>query len=465
MKYSFRTKVIAVFLLLVVTCMMGLNFFSSVFLRYIFIYDSRKAMISYAEEIEADMNSGSQNITSILDAMNDSYGITASVVDDGGNVFFSHRHFIDEKMQASYIGWIASYKTEKEKSSNTNYRFQQPKDNGGVVEKLIFTYETENGIYVLMTKEIKGIDQDIRVISNLLFIMSVIIVAIGTAVWCVGTRPFTRQIEKMSRITDNMAKLNFEEKINYSSSDEIGVLSKSIDRMSDELKSSIENLKADLETRKRTLRDLSHEIKTPITTIRGYTENIQYFCEDNEKVQKYCKIMLSECDEINSLINEMLMMSLLESDEYIQQTEEIETSRLSHELKIRIESEFALQNISVEFENAVLCCNSVLIERAVLNFVSNAVKYGAKDTPIEVRGKKNGDRYIFSVTNEGVEISEEERNRIWEAFYKSDKSRKRGDGHGIGLSIVNRIASTHSGGVDLKSENGKNTFIIWIPGN
>ncbi len=465
MRHSFRTKVVALFLVSVLGCMLFLNFFSSVALRYIFIYDSEKAMIAYAEEMENDMNSGSRNITSILGSMNESYGITASAVDEDGNVFFSYRHFIDSKIQASYIGWIAAYKAEEESLNGLNYRFQQSKDKSGDVEKIIFTYKTNLGIYILMTKEIKGIDQDIRVISALLSMMSIIIVLIGTVVWSAATRPFTRQIEKMSRITDNMAKLNFEEKTDYSSSDEIGMLSKSIDSMSEELKLSIQNLKEDLEKRKCTLRDLSHEIKTPVTTIRGYTENIQYFCEGNEKVQKYCRIMISECDEINAIINEMLMMSLLESDEYLRQSENVDASLLSHELKIRTDSEFAEENILVELESEKLFCNKMLIERALLNFVSNAVKYGTKGTEIKVKGESIEGRYVFSVTNEGSEIKEEDRKLIWDDFYKTDKSRKRGEGHGIGLSIVSRIASTHGGGVDLKSENGKNTFIMWIPIN
>jgi signal transduction histidine kinase len=233
--------------------------------------------------------------------------------------------------------------------------------------------------------------------------------------------------------------------------------------MSDELKESIENLKEDLEKRKCTLRDLAHEIKTPITTIRGYTESIEYFCKDNEKVQRYCNIMLDECDEVTALINEMLMMSLLESDEYIQQSENISISRLQHELMIRIENEFADAGIKADFEAAELFCNADLIERALLNFVSNAVKYGEKDKEIILTGKNEKDRYVFSVSNYGAEINGEEQRKIWEAFYKNDKSRKRGGGHGLGLSIVSRIAKSHGGDVDLRSEEGKNTFIMWIP--
>lgn len=463
MKKSLRTKVIAVFLVSVVMCMLLLNLLCGVFLRYIFIYDTRKAMVSYSAQIEKDMENGSRNMEEILRGLNDSYAVTASAVDREANVFFSHRHLIDDEVRQSYKKWMALYEIKKHAKSDTEYYFQQEKDDEGSVDKLIFVTKTKQDVFLIMTKEIVGIDQDIRVVTMLFSAMSIIIAAIGTVVWSIATRPFTTQIEKMSRITNKMAKLNFEEKINYSSSDEVGILAKSIDSMSDELKESIENLKEDLEKRKCTLRDLAHEIKTPITTIRGYTESIEYFCADNEKVQKYCNIMLDECDEVTALINEMLMMSLLESDEYIQQSEEIVASRLLHELMIRVGNEFAEEEIKAEFESAELLCNADLIERALLNFISNAVKYGEKGREIILQGKNEKDRYVFSVTNYGPAISDDEQRKIWEAFYKNDKSRKRGGGHGLGLSIVSRIAKSHGGDVDLKSEEGKNTFVMWIP--
>ncbi len=463
MKKSLRTKVIAVFLVSVVMCMLFLNLLCGVFLRYIFIYDTRNAMVSYSEQIEADMENGSRNMASILRGLNDSYAVTASAVDREANVFFSHRHLIDDEIKQSYKKWMALYEIKKHTNSNTEYFFQQEKDEEGSVDKLIFVTKTKQDVFLIMTKEIKGIDQDIRVVSILFSAMSIIIAAIGTVVWSIATRPFTTQIEKMSRITGKMAKLNFEEKINYSSEDEVGILAKSIDSMSEELKESIENLKEDLQKRKCTLRDLAHEIKTPVTTIRGYTESIEYFCQEDERVQKYCKIMLEECDEVTALINEMLTMSLLESDEYIQQSEKISTSRLLHELMIRVGNEFADAKVKAELQPAELYCNADLVERALLNFISNAVKYGEKDKEIILTGKNEKDRYVFSVSNYGAEINGEEQRKIWEAFYKNDKSRKRGGGHGLGLSIVSRIAKSHGGDVDLKSEEGINTFIMWIP--
>ena len=98
MKKSLRTKVIAVFLVSVVMCMLLLNLLCGFCLRYIFIYDTRKAMVSYSEMIENDMQNGSRNMVSILRGLNDSYAVTASAVDRDANVFLSHRHLIDDEV-------------------------------------------------------------------------------------------------------------------------------------------------------------------------------------------------------------------------------------------------------------------------------------------------------------------------------------------------------------------------------
>ena len=96
MKKSFRTKLIAIFLVSVLLCMLFLDLMCGVFLKQIFIYDTKKAMVNYSQQIENEMENGSRNMDSLLRGINDSYGITASAVDGEANVFFSYRHFIDE---------------------------------------------------------------------------------------------------------------------------------------------------------------------------------------------------------------------------------------------------------------------------------------------------------------------------------------------------------------------------------
>ncbi|MBO7318697.1 MAG: GHKL domain-containing protein, partial [Clostridia bacterium] len=127
------------------------------------------------------------------------------------------------------------------------------------------------------------------------------------------------------------------------------------------------------------------------------------------------------------------------------------------------EIEFTGENIVIDMYPADICADYNMIERAVYNYITNAMKHKAEDTDVVLRGYKEDDCYVFAVTNEGKEITPEEKDLIWDVFYKRDESRNRGaGGHGIGLAIVKRIAHLHSGSVDLISEDGKNTFYIKI---
>ena len=197
--------------------------------------------------------------------------------------------------------------------------------------------------------------------------------------------------------------------------------------------------------------------------ISGYVENIQILVPDNEKIQKYCNIMIEECDVINTLVQEMLYMSKLESDTFECNKSEFSTEKLAESLMLRTENAFSMENIVFDVENAQINADINLMKRALLNYITNAVKHSSTEGTVEVRGYTEGEYYVFAVSNPGNKISDEEKELIWDVFYKSDQARTRnGGGHGVGLAIVKRIADLHGGKVDLTSENGKNTFYIKI---
>lgn len=458
MKYTFRTKVIAYFLIGLVLFTMALSLTCSAFLREIFISDSKRKMIDYSQSISR-IYTDTENCKTLIHDIEFSYNIKTYISDYEGNIISEYNVSFLEYNSERFKLWIDDYRRYKD---DDNYYISNEVDVSDGMNRIVFVSQIGESHYIIMTKAIKGIDQDIYLANTFIIISSVILAVFGTLVWSLTTKPFTREIEKMSRITENMAKLDFSEKINYVSKDEIGVLARSVNSLSDSLDKSISDLHDDIEKRKQILRDLSHEIKTPITTIRGYTENIEYLTSDNERIRKYCSIMVEECDEINKLINEMLMMSKLESDDFYEIEDSISTEYFREFVMSRSANSFENIKLYVDFEKQELLCNRSLIEKSLLNMIENAHKYGISGQTITLKGYSDNGFYFFSVTNEGNEISEFDKKRIWDAFYKSDKSRNRNNSHGVGLSIVNAVANIHGGGVDLKSEAGLNTFIFYI---
>jgi signal transduction histidine kinase len=175
--------------------------------------------------------------------------------------------------------------------------------------------------------------------------------------------------------------------------------------------------------------------------------------------------MIEECDVINNLVQELLYMSKLEADIECKM-EKFHVNELKDNILSRMENEFSGENITVDMYPAEIVADINLMKRALMNFITNAIKHHNKDSEIQVRGYIEGEHYVFAVTNEGKEITDEQKELIWDVFYKNDEARSRSaGGHGIGLAIVKRIAELHGGEVDLTSESGKNTFCIKIKHN
>ncbi len=461
MTKSLRFKVLAVFLAGIILSMFVLTFFSNVFLRPVFIQNSKNTMKNYAKKIETCLYETPKKVEPLLEEINVSYGITTHIVNEEGIVIYSYTKLrINKNLSEKYKKWIKYY---DEKLDDNTYYFKNHTDESDMIKKIIYVSKASDGNYIVMNKAIKGIEQDIVIVSLFILIMGFTVAVVGTAVWGIFTRTFTDNIKKMSRITRKMSELDFSEKISLSTDDEIGVLASSIDVLSDELKSSIEGLREDVERQKRLLRDISHEFKTPVTTIKGYIENIEALTLKDETLQKYCKIASEECDVIDSLIGEILEMSRLESQSYVCDMELVKLASIEKYIDGKLSAEFREHHFELSLENAEIMCNPVLVSRAVMNYVKNAVKYGDEDSLIEIKGYTQDGCYVFAVANKGKEISDQEKENIWDLFYKNDKSRRRNESHGIGLSMVRQIAILHKGTVNLERENGKNVFSFTVP--
>lgn len=463
MRKRFRLKVISAFTVGILLCVAMLITGCKFMLRPIFIYDTKNSMESYGRLVIDAYEGGSATVRRLLNMLDSSHDIESALVTKDLEVLINSG---GEIYPASYKitqleKWFSDYESLKTSDEAYCAEIVDETDN---LARIVYIEPIDGDTFLCMNKVIRGIDQEVRIATYVIAAMGLLIAIMGALLWSVLTKPFTKQMEKMSAVTKKMAQLNFDEKIDYKSEDEIGQLAKSIDEMSDELKKSVNKLQQDVERRKRLIRDISHELKTPVTTIRGYTENIQILSSDNQRINRYCDIMIEECEVIDSLVSEMLHMSKLEDEGYECRMEIIDTKELENKIKARFKNEFGDKDINVEFEKATLCANETLTERAVFNYVSNAVKYRTPDTPVSAKGYCEKDMYTFAVSNYGNEISPEDRELMWDVFYKTDKSRNRETkGHGIGLTMVKQIAALHGGQVAVESEKGINTFIIRFP--
>ncbi len=463
MKKSLRLKVVLAFTVGILLCVAVLITGFRSMLRPIFIHDTKYSMENYAQLVIDAYMGGSTNVKRTMDMIDSSHDIQSALITQNCEVLLNSGEVIyPSSYKMTQLGeWFDMYSAEKEKDGIFSGEITDKTDN---LARVVYIEKIDETTFICMSKVVRGIDQEVRIATYVITAMGIIIILMGALIWGVLTRPFTKQMEKMSKVTKKMSQLQFDEKLCYNRKDEIGQLADSIDEMSDELKKSIDKLQKDVERRKRLIRDISHELKTPVTTIRGYTENIEIVVGDNEKIKRYCSIMLEECDVIESLLGELLYMSKLEDEGYECRMEIIDTANLENKLRARIRNEFGDSDIDISFQKEVICANEILVERAVYNYISNAIKYRIPYTAVKVKGYSENDYYTFAVSNCGKEISPADREQLWDVFYKSDKSRTRSvKGHGIGLTMVKQIASLHGGNVAIESEEGINTFIIRFP--
>lgn len=211
------------------------------------------------------------------------------------------------------------------------------------------------------------------------------------------------------------------------------------------------------------VRDASHELKTPLTIIKGFIETI----ENEVKSKNYIEIIKRNLDRMINIINDLLTLSKLEDKREIEITKFDFRKSLENIITIfekKIEEKGLNLYINIESNDTEIYGDQFKIEQVLINLIENAINYTDSGF-IRISFKKEKDIVIFEVEDSGVGIPKEEIGRIFERFYVVDKSRSRkSGGTGLGLSIVKHIVNLHNGKIEVESELGKGTkFRITIP--
>ena len=225
--------------------------------------------------------------------------------------------------------------------------------------------------------------------------------------------------------------------------------------------------------RKDFVANVSHEIKTPLTAIKGFVETLINDAEENpENRARFLGIIMKHVDRLNAILEDLLVLARLEQK---QDTRTIifETTHLREIVETAlqvVQTNAGAKDITVSVdvdERLTACIDVHLIEQALVNLIDNAVKYSPEGTTVTVSARLNDEEGLtINVRDHGPGIPAKHLQRIFERFYRVDKARSRKlGGTGLGLSIVKHIASVHGGHVSVESEPGKGTtFSIHLPG-
>ena len=232
--------------------------------------------------------------------------------------------------------------------------------------------------------------------------------------------------------------------------------------MEEKQDNAMADMLTELSRRENLIRNLAHEIRTPVTVIKGYAESLAVLYPENKKIHNYTATIVEECDRLNEMSKNMLALCHIRGGADSYEKKEVAAQDLFEEFQARIRNSIPYRDIKLRCDPADLNVNVFLIERAVYNLIANAIRYGDRDAPVTVTGEVRGDDYYFIVENDGPEIMEEDLAYIWDAFYKTDKSRKRSKGYGIGLAIVKETALLHGGSVHADSRDRHTTLAFSV---
>ena len=275
------------------------------------------------------------------------------------------------------------------------------------------------------------------------------------------SRRLTAPIKNVENISYKYSKGDFSSRLNEFSVVEFNNLAKSLNKMASEL-DKLEGI------RKEFVSNVSHELKTPITSIKGYIEILEDMIKDKSQ-RKYLKIMNTNSDRLNNIIDDLLILSRIENVDNTKGLK-FKLAPLSNVID-SVVSECAALIDSKEIEIFVNCSNDILINQnsmmmhqALSNLLNNSIKYSQDKSKIYFIVEDTDSYTSIEVKDEGIGINPKHFERLFERFYRVDESRSRDiGGTGLGLAIVKHIILLHNGTIDVQSKEGYGTsFIIKI---
>ena len=334
-----------------------------------------------------------------------------------------------------------------------------------------------NDNYVILSTSIESLKKDARTTVIILIITSLFTFTILTILSYFISRLFSKKINKIKEVTEDISNLKFSKKIEINSNDELGDLFDNVNKMSQKLQDSIKELesanlklKNDLiekekqeKLRKQLIANISHEFKTPLTIISGYSQLMLDDVKGKENKENL-EMIISESERLSGLVYEFLELSKLESGNVKLNNTRVDINELiKKELKklsVRIQD----KNINVKesyAKDAIITIDEKQVTRVIENILTNAIKFCKNEMEIKIRTYIKDDYLVYEVYNSGSNIAEKEIENIFNSYYK-DKSGRNKDGTGLGLTIVRAIIDLYNGKCEVVNTKKGVKFIIYL---
>lgn len=318
----------------------------------------------------------------------------------------------------------------------------------------------DNGYFygaVVMITPLSELEEPIKNVYKIIWFSAILAIIISSIIiYHFSERIILAPLAKINAVAKKIAKGEVEKRVEIVSNDEIGELAESFNSMADNIE-KVEN------HRREFISNVSHEIRSPITSIKGFIGGILDGVIPKEKENYYLSIAYEEIQRLTRLVNDLLDLSAIEAGQFRLRIEELDINELIRITVIKFETKIKAKGLKVDVcfgeDNLYIAGDRDRLVQVLTNLVDNAIKYVSEGGNIKICTKTKGDKVLVTVFNDGPLISKEDMSHIWDRFYKADKSRTAKMSTGLGLPIARNILTQL--GEDIWVDNREGEGVVF----
>ena len=467
---SVRVKLFMTLSLVILVIILFLILVNNFVFGQFYLYSKTKSLKSVYKLVNDDYNNSENiDIEAQLEriAINNDFDILIRT-NQNVNVYTSNKDFFSTLGQMNEMTSRYNKNSGEMIEEGKKYNIKKMTDYKNEITYILLSATLDNGYLLYVRIPITSIQESVKISNNFLYLMAGFTILISAVIVSYVSRKFGDPISELNDIAKRMSNLDFSKKYRIKDiDDEINNLGKSINAMSDKLEKTIKQLRStnielekDIEEkskiddmRKSFISDVSHELKTPIALIQGYSEGLLENVNSDEENRKfYAEVILDETNKMDRLVKQLLELMKIEYGKREFQDKKFNIVELEKEVVRKSKVILEEKQVQIEFnssEEINVFADDFYIEQVITNYLTNAIKHvkdinGYKQIKIENEVDIEKNKVRIKIFNTGDKISEEDISRIWNRFYKVDESRNRENGgSGIGLSLVKAIMSNY----------------------
>lgn len=474
---SVRYKLFITLAIAVIMIIAFLILLNNIVLESFYLYSKQGTLIKIFDEVNEAYNTSQpeKSIRNMLSnyALRNGYDIMLET-QDGINLYTSNENFIETMNSMNILN--SQDNNNDIILANKDFNIRKIKDQTTNINYILLSGKLDNNYNLYIRMPISSIQESVKISNNFLYLIGGITLIIAAIIITFISKRFTEPIQELNEIAEKMANLDFSKKFHPKDvDDEINMLGKNINLMSDKLEATIKQLRnsnirleRDIEEKSKIeemrtqfISDVSHELKTPIALIQGYAEGlIENVNTDEENRKFYAEVISDEANKMDKLVKQLLELMKLEYGKREFSNANFNIIELISEVIRKSKVMLEEKNIEVRFDFSKpinVYADEFYIEQVVTNYITNAIKHADEvfgEKYIEIRIEDREDKIRIYVFNTGENIEEEDKERIWRRFYKVDSSRNRENGGtGIGLALVKAIMNNYNNAFGVENKD------------